>query len=318
MPLDLLLPDLLLPQDALESRALRLPYLEKWLARADLETEAYAGRDAWLAAAFEVPSPLAHAAICLAGEGEKPAGAWMHADPVHLRVDRDGLKLHDASALDLGEEEAQALVSALQAHFGRDGLRFHATAPLRWYVALPESELPATTPLDRALGRDVFELLPRSRGAFDWRTALTEAQMVLAGHPANAAREAAGKPPVNSVWFWGEGVLPTEARRVYAAVDAADVFTRGLAAISSRAAGDSRLVVLDALTGPLRRGDNASWRAAAEEIDRRVFGNLAEDISRFGRVRIVLPAESSTLVATLTAASRWRWFRPRKPLAAHA
>ena len=27
-------------------------------------------------------------------------------------------------------------------------------------------------------------------------------------HPRNAERVAAGKPPVNSLWFWGGGVLP--------------------------------------------------------------------------------------------------------------
>ena len=101
MPLDLLVSDLLLPPDAPAAmRALRLPALEKWLARADLESVPARGAAAWLAAEYALPSPPAVAAISLAGEGEAAAGAWMRADPVHLRIDHDYLKLHDASVLD--------------------------------------------------------------------------------------------------------------------------------------------------------------------------------------------------------------------------
>jgi hypothetical protein len=35
-------------------------------------------------------------------------------------------------------------------------------------------------------------------------------------------------------------------------------------------------------------------------------------------VRIILPAGGDTLVASLGAASRWRWYRTRKPLHTHA
>jgi hypothetical protein len=33
---------------------------------------------------------------------------------------------------------------------------------------------------------------------------------------------------------------------------------------------------------------------------------------------LILPGTAVTRIASLTGASRWRWFRPRKPLAAHA
>jgi len=334
MPLDLVVPDLLSPADASAAlREIRLPALEKWLARADIETTADAGMTGWLARAFELPLPAPIAPICLAGEGEARPGAWMRADPVHLRIERDHLALHDAAMLDVTRAEADALVAALQAHFGRDGLEFHAAAPERWYVRVPEAELPATTPLEGALGRDVFGLLPRSKGAFNWRSALTEAQMVLGAHAVNAARDARGQPAINSVWLWGEGIAPSQVKKVYALVYADDIFARGLGALSGaqprplpRAIGDvaglradeSALVVLDRLTAGLRRGDESSWRKAAEDLDAGWFEELGAAIARFGRVRVVLPAQEGIRVATLTSASRWRWYRPRRPLAAHA
>jgi hypothetical protein len=329
MPLDLLIPDLLLPREAPPAlRALRLPALEKWLARSRVERAG--GRDAaaWLASAFALPAPPPVAAISLAGEGAARDGSWLRADPVHLRIDHDYLKLHDASGLDVTRDEAEALVAALQSHFRGDGFELHAAAPDRWYLRVPEGKLPKTTPLQDALGKDVLGLLPEG-----WTAALTEAQMLLAGHEVNAKREAAGKPAINSVWFWGEGSAPSRVGKPYALVHADDVFARGLAKLSGAEArplaatlaevdlvreGDRALVVIDRLTAPLHRGDEGAWRSAAEALDASWFANLGEAIGRFGEVRLVLPAREDTRVASLDSASRWRWFRARKPLAAHA
>lgn len=334
MPLDLLIPDLLLPADAPPSpRALRLPALEKWLARADLEHGPGGDAIEWLAAAYALPAPAPVAAVALAGEEAALEGTWMRADPVHLRIDHDYLKLHDASILAVTREEAAALVAALQAHFVSDGLEFHARAPDRWYVRVPADEAPATTPLARALRRDIFGLLPSGGRRINWRAAITEAQMVLGAHEVNARREAAGRPPINSVWLWGEGALPADVPKRYALLYADDVFARGLGVLSGAEvrplahaigevdlvrAGEAALAVVGGLTGPLRSGDDASWKSVAEALDARWFAGLGDAIARFERIRLVFPAGESTRVATLTRSSRWRWFRSRKPLAAHA
>jgi len=338
MPLDLLVPDLLLPHDAPAAmRSLRMPELEKWLARADVETVAGTGAMRWLGAAFDL-ADLPVAAIERAGEGAAQGGAWMRADPIHLRIDHDYLKLHDASILDVQREEADAMVAALQEHFRQDGLEFHAAAPQRWYVRVPEGALPRkTTPVDDALGRDVFGLLPENSAAtpprFNWRSALTEAQMVLGAHEVNTRREGEGRLAINSVWFWGEGSLPATLPKRYSLVHAQDAFARGLGVVSGaevRSAaksiaeidlvgkGDTVLAVLGDLTAALRRGDTASWQATATALDAHWFAGLGDSIERFERVRLVLPAAADTRVANLTAASRWRWFRTRKPLAEHA
>jgi hypothetical protein len=251
---------------------------------------------------------------------------------VHLRVERDSLTLHDASILDVTREEAEALVAALQALFAPD-LEFHAQAPDRWYVRVAAAELPVTTPLATARGRNVFGMLPAGTGRINGRAAITEAQMVLSGHEVNVRREAAGLPLVNSVWFWGEGVAPAALGKPYSDIHARDVFTAGLAALSgARLHGvargiagidlvgetDTALVVLDDLTKPLHRVDVAAWRAQAEALDDAWFRDLGEAIARFERVRLVLPSESGSRIATLTPAARRRWFRRSKPLAAHA
>ena len=255
----------------------------------------------------------------------------MRADPVHLRIDHDYLKLHDASVLDVSREEADALAGALQEHFRQDGIELRALAPHRWYVRAPAGTLPGTTSIEDALGRDVFGLLPANT-AINWRSAITEAQMVLGAHEVNAQRDAEGKLAVNSVRFWGEGAAPAEVRKHYALVYTDDVFARGLGLLSGAEvrplapiadvdlarAEDSVLVTIGSLTAPLRRGDADGWRAAGATLDAQWFAGLGDAIERFDRVRLVLPAANGTRIATLTGSARWRWFRARKPLAAHA
>jgi len=333
MPLDLLVPDLLLPAGAPPRlAAARLPHAERCLARAALATEPAAGALAWLAAAHDIAQPAPYAAVALAGEGREAAGDWVRADPVHLRIEQDAVVLHDATVLGLEREEADALAAVLRGHFARDGLVLEAVAPQRWYLRVPPGELPTTVPLERAAGRNVFGLLPHGAGRIGWPALLTEAQMLLAGSEVNTAREAA-KPAANGVWFWGEGRLPERVAPRYALVCAREPFALGLARLTGAEAreppasiadvdlvrpGDSALVVLDTLVAPLRRGDEDGWLAAAEALDERWFAGLEKAVARFGSVRLVLPVGEHVRLATLTPTARWRWFRMRRPLAEHA
>ncbi len=154
--------------------------------------------------------------------------------------------------------------------------------------AYRRASCPRTVPLERAAGRNVFGLLPHGAGRINWPALLTEAQMLLAESDVNTAREPA-KPSANGVWFWGEGQLPERIARRYALVCAREPFALGLARLTGAEAreppasladvdlvraGDSALVVLDALVAPLRRGDEDGWVAAAEALDERWFAKL--------------------------------------------
>src|SRR4051794_6150317 len=131
MPLDLLVPHLLLAPDAPDPmRSLRLPALEKWTARADVHVHPAGSAQAWLAAEYGLPKRAPFAAVSLASDLRDAEGEWLRADPVHLRVAGDGLFLHCvAGAASPSAEEARALVDTLQAHFAEDGVQFHVAAP---------------------------------------------------------------------------------------------------------------------------------------------------------------------------------------------
>ena len=334
VPLDVVVSDLLLPPQASESlRQLRLPYLERWIARGRTERVEAAGATAWLAQRFGLDAPIPVAAVSLAADDAPRDGTWLRADPVHLQVSSEVVALHDASVLDIHRDEAATLSAVLQQHFAADGFELVAPHPSRWYARVPEGEIPRTTPLVAAIGRNVFGLLPQGRGRVNWASAITEAQMLMSTHAVNVEREERGRPAINSVWFWGEGALPTDVRSPYAIVYADDAFARGLGKLGGARVAEtpktpdnidmvhddeSVLVVLDTLTAPLHRGDGEAWVAAARRLDEEWFDKVTRLVERFDGVRIVLPGRQETRATSVDNASRWRWFRTRSPINAHA
>jgi hypothetical protein len=332
MPLTLLVPHLLPPPDAPDAmRALRLPALEAWLARADAARVPGAGSD-WLLARWGLGADAPVAALTLAADGGPREGTWLRADPVHQRVDRGALVLHDEGVLGLAREEVDAALAELNRFFAGDGLEFVAPCAGRWYVRVPPEEVPRTVPLERAVGRNPFGMIPEGGRTLRWPSIFSEAQMLLAALPLNAAREAAGRPTLNAVWFWGGGALPAGLARPFGCVAADDPLARALALASGCAVqalprrlaalpptvADDCLVVLDSLVAPFRRGDADAWIAAAVALERDWFSALGPALGPFGEVRIALPAGHDVALFHLTPRARWRFLRRARALASHA
>ena len=132
-----------------------------------------------------------------------------------------------------------------------------APTPERWYLALPEgSPLPSFADPADALGGDLFSLLPSGPEGRRWRALFNEAQVLLHQHPRNAARAAAGKAPVNALWFWGAGRLPNAVRSDARAVRSSDVELLALSRLAGVADAQeiahSALFDLRQLRDPLR------------------------------------------------------------------
>ncbi|QSX77546.1 phosphoglycerate mutase [Agrilutibacter solisilvae] len=156
--------------------------------------------------------------------GDASLGAWLRADPAHVRPDINGARLLAyGSALELSMEDCQALLRPLQPLFGDTGFPIDAPTPSRWYLRLPRgAKLPAFTEPEAALGSDLFEHLPEGPEGRRWRALLSEAQVTLHNHPVNARRIAAGLAPVNSLWFWGASASPDHVRTGFEAIHSED------------------------------------------------------------------------------------------------
>lgn len=210
-----------------------LPHdVARWLGRAD-RRDAGAGERAQLMRHFDLlPRAWPVAALTRAFDADDARlSSWLRADPAYVRADLGGARLlASGDALQLDAAEAEALVAGLRPAFGDAGMPIDAPHPARWYLRLPrEAKLsPMASPAD-ALGEDLFDHLPEGPEGRRWRALLSEAQVLLHQHPVNAARVAAGKPPVNSLWFWGGGVLPDHVSTPHATVHSDEVTVRALA-----------------------------------------------------------------------------------------
>lgn len=157
-------------------------------------------------------------------------GYWLHADPVHLRPDRDQLVLFHASDLQLDQGEADALVGLFNGHFAADNLRLEAPVPERWYLKAQQPPRIRTRPLADVVGRGIERSYIRGEDAAQWMRWLNEVQMLFHHSPVNQRRELAGRPTVNAIWPWGGGFLPeTMPQSGYGSVFAGDSLATGLA-----------------------------------------------------------------------------------------
>ena len=155
---------------------------------------------------------------------------WIRADPVYLEPGRDSLILR--AGLDLTHDESQRLVMELNESLSQDGWLLKAPHPQRWYLKPSATPTIRTTALAVAAGRDVHPLLPQGVDYKTWHTRLNEIQILLHTSAVNAAREARGALPANSVWFWGGGCLPRTGIVHWARLWADDPLAQGLARLT--------------------------------------------------------------------------------------
>jgi hypothetical protein len=298
---------------------------ETLIARGRRRRIASVSPEAWLFGRFGVERqrdwPVAPYTL-LADGGAPERNFWMRADPVHLRVGRDSLVLADSAAFEVSRAESQALVETLNRHFVPTML-VYPMRPARWYVRLDKAPDMHTTPAAAARGVAIDEMLPSGPDAVRFHALMNEAQMLLHEHPVNAEREARGEPALNSIWFWGGGVIDAEHARPFSMVFGDDPLARGLAlaaGIPVRALPKDAGSVLAALGDEGRALVVLDAPREARLLERDWFGPLLAALKsgRIGMLTLQLCGVDSLLeVETVRSDLRYFW-RRRKPLSAYA
>ena len=239
------------------------------------------------------PLPLASLTY-LSDTGRQNPGYLLRADPVHLRADQSSLRLFDSRGFAVTQEEADELVAAFNAFYADRGWRLTAPRPQRWYLSLPADPGITTTAIGSVAGQVIDPCLPQGAAAAEWHVLLNEVQMLFHAHPVNSAREQRGEPAINSLWFWGGGMLPaavqTRAERVItdhplgmglaqqAGISRVDVPVDVDELLAQTDDGVS-LLVNDRLDGPTRYGDIGSWVDALQQLEQHWFTPLLAAIS---------------------------------------
>lgn len=324
----LIVPDLFLPEYFASGAAegLALPALERMLARGVHERSEAESLEASLSGLFFEPgyggTPLA--SISAAFDG-LDGGCWLRADPAHMQLSRNQLVLHPLA--DVAAVDAAQLCAALDAHFAGQGMAFFAPHPQRWYLRLDAPPDIRTVPLSQAGGGDIRGLLPEGQEGARWQQLFNEMQMLLFGHPLNAAREERGELPVNCLWLWGNGAADIRMPCRYAGVSSDDE----LAAMFASAAGapfstwrgqwraeagaGEQLLVWTGLRNALRHNDPDAWRAALQDFEMGYAQPLWQALRRgeIAALQLDVPGAQGMRRIRLTRADAWVfWRRPRR------
>jgi hypothetical protein len=331
----LLVPALFIePLQGDEYRNLRTHALEALLCRAETRAIQTTSYYQWLGDAFGLDK-LAVAPITLKADGhEAEENYWLRADPVHLRIQRDEMFLFDAQAAPLNQTEADALCATLNLHFERDGLQFVAAAPDRWYIKLASEPALTTAMLDQASGNSIDALMPTGAESPLWRQRMNEVQMLLFENPVNIGRESRRELPINSVWFWGGGVMPQTIRSDYTQVISDEIFARGLAQAARMdvqslspnnmklpSHGSSRkLILINKLHNTMLYGDLAKWREAHQQLDAEYFTPLLAALKSgaINSLTIIDPNPYKPREFVITKNSLRKFWRRSKPIGTYA
>jgi 2,3-bisphosphoglycerate-independent phosphoglycerate mutase len=123
---------------------------------------------------------------------------------------KDKVQLIDYSAGHISSEESRQLLEALEAKCCSDRFHFRPGISYR-HILVVKGDYPSldTVPPHDYIEKDVTAPWQRYMADPNWQELLTKACEVLAQHPVNRKRVAAGKNPANGIWLWGEGKLPS-------------------------------------------------------------------------------------------------------------
>lgn len=272
--------------------------LRRLLSRSDVSAVPVNGFEESLCWLFgirrEAERDLPLGALTRLGDCDVPAeGFWLRADPVHLRADQSRLILFDAAALSIDAAEAAALAASFNAFYAGQDWRLEALHPQRGYLQLPGPAAIRTSPPALVRAHHIDPFLPQGADAPFWHCVMNEVQMLFHAHPVNRAREAAGTPAINSLWFWGAGVCPAPPAVAWTRVRGDEPLGRGLAALcgvpfEADVAGagalpgppGEQLIIQDGLAEPVAYGDVEAWMKELARMEDTWFVPLERALRR--------------------------------------
>jgi len=320
------------------AQAERLPALEMIISRAQrLQTNPHSF-ESTLGQLFglseELTSNLPVAALShYLKFGEYSDNWYMHCDPVLMQPNRDHLMMLGNDLLNISEQEAEQIISDINATYHDQSWQLKMLSPTQWVLEMQEIPRIKTIPLSRVSGKKINEYLPTGEDARTWHALLNELQMLLHSHLVNQAREANGLSTINSVWFWGEGRLPRDLNRSIgnnlvqcwsnhtATLALAKLFNiprvdcpaNAVIWLEHAITPGHHLVVIDALDSSSLVRDPFDWWQALSELNEQWLVPLLSALQKNTLSKLSLVAGGGRSYV-LTPALAKRWWKRVKPL----
>ena len=239
----------------------------------------------------------------------------------------------DYSAGHIDTDSARELVETLGRELGDETFQFYPGISYRhllvWRGGLNQME---TTPPHDISDKTIAQHLPKGEGSHELVRLMEGSRPLLAQHPVNKARIAAGKDPVSMAWLWGQGrplQLPS-MQQVYhlrgAVISAVDL-VRGVAKgagcdiihvpgatgyldtdytakgeYAFRTLADHDLVFIH-VEAPDEAGHMGNFEEkvkAIEAIDEKIVGPLLKRLPELGAFKIMIVSDHATPVSLKT------------------
>jgi len=116
----------------------------------------------------------------------------------------------DYSAGEITSREAKTLINYVNKKLGTEKAAFYSGVSYRHCMVVKSSSLGTNlTPPHDISGKKIGGHLPTGLNGEIFKDLMIKSYDLLTDHPVNKKREAEGKKPANSLWFWGEGVRPS-------------------------------------------------------------------------------------------------------------
>jgi 2,3-bisphosphoglycerate-independent phosphoglycerate mutase len=307
-------------------RAKNVP--DRFLPASDVATLSLIGYDPELY--YTGRAPLEAAAMGI----ELGPDDWaIRCNLIHLG---DG-RLADFTAGHITSPEAAALIQSIHERLGSDQLEFRPGVSYRNLLIFRgksgETAFGAdtlTVPPHDHPDQPAVDHLPKGPGSALLKRLMTEATPILADHPVNAARAAAGKRTANAIWLWGQGKAPSMPKFVdvhqkrgamisavdlvrgvgqlagWARIDVpgatgyldTDYAAKGRYAIQALKDYDVVCVHVEAPDEASHEGRADAKIEALERMDADIVGPLLDSLPRYDNWRILIEPDHSTLLRT--------------------
>jgi hypothetical protein len=197
-------------------------------------------------------------------------GAWGFITPCHWKAGAKRVAMSGLTLPDFSQQESQTLLAAMRPYFEEDGITLYYLNANNWLARSDLFDDLATASLDRVVGRNIENWLPRGATALQLQRLQTEMQMLLYNHPVNDARATRGVPPVNSFWLSGTGTLTQRPPQSVA---------------------EQPPVVVNALREPALQENWADWAQAWATLDATECATLLRALNQGGTGQLTLCGE---------------------------
>ncbi len=241
--------------------------------------------------------------------------------------------MEDFTSGHITTEEAAELIRAVGHNLGGDGIEFFPGVSYRHLMVWRDGmEKMDTTPPHDITDQKVASHMPKGEGAERLLGLMEASRPILAAHPANKKRQAAGRRPATTIWLWGQGrapALPSLAERfgikggvisavdiinglgVYAGLERIHVpgitgfldtnyRGKGEYGVASLEKNDFVFIHVEAIDEAGHMGDVEKKIQALEDFDEKVVGTVLQKMAQRTDWRALLMPDHPTSIALKT------------------